>query len=256
MSAVILTGLGSNDPVPGNYVEVKFAEGPASLGEGTYPVLFIGNMLSSGTAVADTAVYGPISSPALSTEANAISLFGAGSELHRMIRAYLKVNTTTPFYAIAVTESAGLQATKSQVFTTTATGDGTYRFYFGDEFVDTPITTGMSPTALGSDVAANILSQTHWGITAVNSTGTLAITAKQKGLRGNWLRIGGQIFGNTGMTATNQAQTFLSGGTTADSNTAALATIANTRYYYICSAAEDSAQFGALVVQVNSMALP
>ena len=260
MSAVILTGFGSNDPVPGNYVEVKFAEGPGSLGEGTYPVLFLGNMLSTGSATPDTVVYGPLSSPALSTEGDAITLFGAGSELHRQIREFLKVNTVTPFYAVAVTESAGTAATISQVISNTATGDGTYRFYCGDEFIDTPISNGQAPGSLATAVVANIKSQTHWPVTAaVASTVNVVVTAKQKGLRGNWLRVGAQIFGTVSTAATNTAQQFLSAGTpgaTADSNTAALATISDTRYYYICSAAEDATQFGALVTQVGTMSLP
>ena len=59
-----------------------------------------------------------------------------------------------------------------------------------------------------------------------------------------------------GTTSSVTAQTFFSGGTTADSNATALATIVAQRYYYIVSAAEDATQFGALAAQVSSQALP
>jgi phage tail sheath gpL-like len=48
----------------------------------------------------------------------------------------------------------------------------------------------------------------------------------------------------------------LASGATADSNVAALATIASSKYYYIVSAAGDATQLGALATQVNNLAAP
>lgn len=257
MSSIVLTGLASSDPIPGHYVEVKFAEGASSVGEGVYPVLLMGNKTSGGIATLDTVVYGPLSSPALTNESDAITLFGNGSELHRMVRYYLKVNTTVVFYAIAVTESAGLGATFDMVLSTTSTSAGTWRVWVCDEFCDIPISNGMAPGALATAAIAIINQNTHWPcVASVVTTTTVRLTAKQLGLRGNDLRAGNQIFQATGITSTNGAQAFFSGGTTSDSNTAAIATITGGAYYYNVSAASDVTQFGAICTMVKAQALP
>lgn len=257
MSAIVLTGLSANDPVPGNYVEINFAQGAASLGTTTYPVLFLGNKTSSGSATVDTVIYGPNSSPSLASEQDAITLFGTGSELHRMIRAFLKVNKVTPFYAVAVTASAGAAATRDHVVSGTITADGFLRIYVGDEFVDTAIASGDTAATVATNAVAAVNTRTHWPVTAsvVTST-TIRLSARQAGLRGNWLRSGAQLFGATGGAVTNGSQGYFTSGTTADSNTAALSTILPFRYYYIVSAAEDATQLGALVSQVNTQASP
>jgi phage tail sheath gpL-like len=175
-----------------------------------------------------------------------------------MIRRFLAVNQNTPFYAVAVTESVGAKATLPILFATTATANGTVRAYVGDEYVDTAITSGDTAIVIAGNVAASINSKLNWAVTAANSgTATCTITAKQKGLRGNWLRGSAVIIGTgVGTTSNTTSQSFFTGGTTADSSTTALATILPYRYYYIASAAEDGTQLGALASQVSSTAAP
>jgi phage tail sheath gpL-like len=258
--SIPLTGLAANDFVPGNYLEVSFAQGAASLGTATYAILLVGNRSTTGTATVDTVVYGPnANSPApLVTVQDAINLFGQGSELHRMFRRVTNVNTVTPVYAIAVTESGGAAATQAVTFATTATANGTVRTYIGDEFVDTAITSGDTAIVIAGNVASAINTKLDWAVTAANGgTAICTITAKNKGLRGNWLR-GSSVINGTGVGTTSNvtAQAFFTGGTTADSNATALGTILSSRYYYIVSAAEDATQFGAVSSQVNTTAAP
>lgn len=258
-ASIALTGLAANDPVPGSYLEINFAQGAASLGTAVYAILLVGNRTTAGTATVDTVVYGPgANSPLpLVTVQDAINLFGQGGELHRMFRRVTNVNTVTPVYAIAVAESAGVAATLAVTFATTAAANGTARFYMGDEFVDTAITSGDTATVIAANVAASINTKLDWAVTAAAAVGVLTVTAKQKGLRGNWLR-GSCVILGTGVATTSSvtAQTFFTGGTVADSNVNALATILPSRYYYIVSAAEDATQLGALSSQVNTQAAP
>ena len=58
-ASIVLTGLGSDYPIPGTYVEINFAQGPAAGSGGPYTALIIANKLSTGSATADTVVYGP-----------------------------------------------------------------------------------------------------------------------------------------------------------------------------------------------------
>lgn len=257
MADVILTGLAANDPVPGNYVEINFAQGESSNGQGIYGTLMMGNKTSAGSATVDTVVYGPTSATQLQTEADAIALFGTGSELHTMIADFMKVNPDTPVYAIAVTESGGTAASRDHVVATTATANGNIRFYFGDEFVDTAVASGDTAGTICTNIVASINSKTKWQVTAaVVTTTTVRVTARHKGPRGNWLRTMVVLQGSFSTTVSNSASGFLASGATADDNTAALATIAGTRYYYTVSAAEDATQLGALATQTNANAAP
>lgn len=263
MASIVLTGLAANDPMPGVYIEENFAQGPAAGSGSPREVILMGNLLPSGTATANTVIYGPDSPVTLQTEQDCITLFGAGSELHRMFRRFTKVNQTTTLRAIAITQSAGAQATLVLTLTVTATANGTLRVWVGDTSVETAITNGDTPTVIAANAVVNINSITSLPVVASSSSGVLTLTAKQAGLRGNWLRgqaliiVGaGSAIGTlvNGVSSTNDA--FFTGGTTADSNVTALGTMLSTRYYRIVSAAEDATQVGAVSAQVALQALP
>ncbi len=258
--AITLTGLTANDPVPGAYLEINFAQGDAAGDGSPIEVLLMGNMLSTGAGTADTVVYGPDSIVPLQTEQDAINLFGAGSEIHRMFRRFIKVNKDTTVRALAVTESAGAQATGTFRYVGTATAAGSTRVFVHDEFVDVPIDSLALASDVATDVAEEINKQTHWGVTATGTAtgiwGFVTLSAKQKGERGNDIRFMPQISPGIGMSVPTAVDRAMAGGSTADSNTSALATINNSKYYYIVSAANDATQLGALVTQIGTQAAP
>src|SRR5690242_13177026 len=100
MAIVSLTGLSLSDPVPGEYLQINFAQGEASAGTSVYSVLLMGNWIDDGysSALSNT-VYGPDTTVPMTSESDAIALFGQGSELHRMIKRFMVVNKSTPLYA-------------------------------------------------------------------------------------------------------------------------------------------------------------
>lgn len=254
---IVLAGIAANDPTPNPaYIEVNFAQGASGGDSSEYEILLLGNKTTAGSATVDTAVYGPDSLVPMQTEADVITLFGQGSELHRMWRRVNKINKSTTVRAIAVTESAGTQATGTITLATTATANGSIRVWVGDEFVDTSVASGDLIATIGAAMALNINTKTHWPVTASFSVATLTLTAKQKGPRGNDIRFQAAAVGSIGTTLTGGAtNTALAGGATADSNAAALASILPDRYFYLVSAADDATQLGALVAQVNTQAL-
>lgn len=256
MSEIVLAGLAANDPVPNPaYIEINFAQG-VSAGNGTaYEVILLGNKLSGGSATPDTTIYGPDSLVPMQTEADVTALFKEGSELHRMWRKFTSINQTTTLRAIAVTESAGTQATGSIVLTNAAIANGAIRIWCGDDFVDVPVYAGEAISVIGPRMADFVNAKTNWPVTASFATATLTLTAKQKGPRGNLIRYQAVVIGTgVGTTVTPTTDTAMTTGATADSLVAALATMKPDRYYYIVSAAHDSAQLGALVAQVNNQA--
>lgn len=259
MGAIVLTGLSANDPVPGAYLEINFAQGESAGSGSPFEVLLMGNKTSAGAAVVDTEIYGPDTLVPLVTEQDAITLFGAGSELHRMFRRFTKVNKDVTVRAIAVAESAGTAASATTILSNVATGPGTIRVYVHDEFCEVAVATGDAVDTVGAAMVAAINNMTHWGVTASYNAGTdtLTIAAKLKGPRGNQIRVQIVTLGTIGTAfSALTTDTALSSGATADSNTNALATISTARYYYIVSAAGDATQLGALSTQVNLQAAP
>lgn len=261
MPTVPIVGLAASNPTPGTYVEIDFGVGPSSQGIGVYGILLIGNKLSTGDATADTVIYGPTSSSPLASLTDAQNRFGIGSELYRMYKRAVEVNDVTPIYAIAVTESVGAKATKNITLATAATANGTLRVYVEDDFVDVAITSGDTADAIKSNAITAINANADWPVVASSGgVGIITLTAQQKGLRGNWLRVGSVILGlSVGTTTDTPPMSFLSSGTTADSYTSALSTIKPFRFYYIVSAddgGQSSTNLSSLLTQVSSQALP
>jgi len=257
MATINLVGIGSSWAVPGVYVELDFAQGPVSGSGSARTTLVLGSKTAAGSATADTAVYGPDTTVPCQTEADVIALFGAGSKCHRAYLRFTGVNQTTSLYFIAVAPSAGAAATLTETITATATGPGTHRTYCEDMFVDTAINVGDTPAAIAANIVASVNSQTRWPVTASSAAGVVTYTAVEAGPEGNWIRMQGQMIGSGVGSATSlTANTFMSGGATAENNTNALVTIASTRYYYIVSMQSDAENLARLQAQVDSMALP
>lgn len=256
-ASIVLTGLAANDPVPGNYLQINFAQGVSAGSSSPREVLLMGNASAAGSATRDTVVYGPDTQVPLQTEPDAIALFGPGSELHIMFRAFTAVNQVTTLRAIAVTSSAGTAAVATiTIAGGTATGNGNFRFFYDGTYYDTGIVSGDTVTVIAVNICATINSVTWLPFTAGNSAGVITLTAKIPGPRGNQIRYQCLITSGITTTTTGTADTAFTTGATADSNVAALATINPNRYYRIVSAANDGTQLGALVTQVGLQAQP
>lgn len=258
-SIPVVGGPGSTDFVPGAYIAVNFGQG-ASAGFGSpIAILLMGNKSASAPALTDGYVYGPdVEGFTVSSVNDVVTSFGSGSELHRAYLRIAAVNQSTPVYFLAVAESAGVQATGSITFTTTATGNGFVRTYVGNAFVDTSVLSGDSSSTIATNVAASVNSQATWAVTASPSTSTVTLTAKNKGPRGNYVRYASKVNGSIGTTSNASNFANLAGGTVEDSWTSALATISPKHFRYIVAAAEDatpSGNAGLLVAQVNNQGL-
>lgn len=266
-ASIVLTGLSANYAVPGNFLEILFAQGLIGGYQGQRPMCLIGNKTTAGTATLDTVVYGPDTPVPCQTEQDVITLFGAGSELHRgWLRTSPILKAGVPVYMIAVTPSGGVAATKIVTLLTVPLSGGSWRIFVGDDFVDVGFATGDTLASITANAVSLINAKLRWAVTASQTTVTttsdsITLTAKNLGPRGNWLRamamiVPGSSGVSVGTTTTITADAFFTGGTTADSNVTALATLSTRKMYYCVQAAEDATQAGALSTQINSMALP
>jgi phage tail sheath gpL-like len=264
-AAIVLIGLAANFPNPGVFPEIDFAQGPSGPAPAARNILIIGNKSTAGTATNDTVVYGPDTATTCQTENDVVTLFGQGSQLHR---AFLRItavrgNTVGPaIYYIAAAPSGGAAATGTIIFTGTATSNANVRVWVVDQFVDTAVTSGQTPTQIGAAVAASINSQFRYPVTAANGAGTVTVTANNTGPEGNWIvcqaafTSGGSTVTTTITGTIGTANAKLTGGATADNYTNALATVLSTRFYYILCCDSDATNIGRVVTQVNSQALP
>jgi phage tail sheath gpL-like len=252
MAEISVTGLAAGDPIPGLYEEVSFAAGPANTGTALRSAVLVGNKLSTGSATVEQ-VYGPSD---FSTESDVIALFGSGSELHMMWLRFVFVNRTTPLYMIASAESAGAQATGTLTVTGTASANGVIRVYVGDRFVDVTVTSGDAQNTVATAIATAIGQQSKWPVTASATINVVTVTSRQKGPRGNSIRISAVTVGSFTTAITPTLPTALSGGTTADVLTNALSALNPKRYYYQAYAQEDVTNIGLVVTQINAHAVP
>jgi hypothetical protein len=258
VAPINLTGLPADYPVPLTAVEIRFGMGPSGGSGGPYTALIIGNKTSAGTA--STNIVYPNETTSMGTEADVISLFGPGSEAHRLYRKFVQVNQSTQVYIIAPPEDVSAVAgTLTLTLATTATAPGVLRTFVEDEFVDVPIATGDTPSAIATAAAQKINNQTTWAVTCTPSSATYVINSKNLGPRANEIRVRAVMLGAPGMTVSGAAtSTPLASGATADSWTTALAAIAPFRFYYIISPSSSisGTTFDDLLTQVLAQALP
>jgi phage tail sheath gpL-like len=251
--ALTITGLSANDPVPGTYLEVLFAQGEVAGGGGVPKVLFIGPKTSGGSATTNTMVY------ALTSVQDAVTYFGTGSPIHRMMKRFVEQCKTAVIYGIAPTESAGTQATGSITFATVATAAGKASVTLAGETIEIGITDNMTVTAAATALKNEINLQTHWPVTATSSAGVTKLLARLKGTNGNMIRYRAAISSSIAMTITAAAGA-MTGGATDEAYTTALTTIEPSEYYYIVPgvnvSAATSARIGAVKTAVVAQALP
>lgn len=154
-------------------------------------LLYVGQM-TTGTATSGL-LYENIGN---SNEQDA--LFGKNSMLATMIRAAKYYNKISRIDAIPLADNgAGVKAAGEVEFTGTATGSGTITVTIGSNgdlpllkhAYEIPVIATDTPTIIGDALVAAITADTTAPVTAVNTTGTVAITAIHKGTEGNFITI-------------------------------------------------------------------
>lgn len=172
--------------------------------------------------------------------AQSILLFGKGSQIACMVERALQVSTRIPLYAMAYTESAGIAATANIAFTgTSATASGEYRVTIGGRFVRIGIAVGDTPTIIGLALETAINALANAPFTGTNTTGTVAVLARNNGLSGNTIGMVGTLIGATGITVVTAAT--LASGTLEGDPATPLAGIEGQRYHLIALNTSDSA---------------
>ena len=165
--------------VPLFWAEVDASAANSGGGENPKTIL-VGQKLAAGTATANLAVY-------VTSEALAQTLFGFGSELHRMFLAYVKQDPLGEVWAMPIADAAGTNASLSLTVTGPATENGTIPLYLAGRLVSVPVTSGNTAATLVTAIVAAITTSLEpLGVTAADGAGdTVDLTHAHDGTCGN-----------------------------------------------------------------------
>lgn len=280
---IVVSGVPASRKTPGVNFNVVLGGPGTSSGAATKTIMLLGNMIGTaitGASPSFTVAAGTASTAAVvpvPSLADALVLFGQGSELYRMVAAVFAQYPAASLYACPVADAGGTAASGVLTIATTATAAFTVRLRLCGLVIDVPVASGDTAATIASAIADAINDNADLPFTAQNSTGAITITAKQTGPRGNVLVVDAYFVnsagfetrittsstssgaGTTGVwssTGTIGSEITLSSGATQDDFTAALAAIEPVRYDRIVGACIDATNAGRIVTHVNAQAGP
>jgi phage tail sheath gpL-like len=182
------------------YVTANIKSALTAQGAGERSILLVGCM-TSGTATSGQLKEGIIS------KAEFNDFFGAKSQIAIAGRALidaLSISKIKPkVSAIGLTDNAsGVQATGTIAFSGTATASGTLTVYINSKRngkYELNVASGDTANSIGTSLTALITANTYSPVTAVNTTGSVALTAVNDGTQGNniGIKIDGTVAGIT-----------------------------------------------------------
>lgn len=214
--------------VPFVYVEIDNSNAVQGPVVQPYKHLLIGQRLSAGTVAKHIPTR-------ITSKEQAQTYFGIGSMLSQMADKHFKNNKITETWAIALDDdSGGASATGTLAFTGPASANGTLFLYIGGQRLTVGVTSGDSATTVGAAVASAINAMTSLSVTGSNTTGTVTLTARHKGVAGNKIDVrtnynaGEALPAGLGLTITGMAS-----GTSNPDVSAALAALGDVQYNVI-----------------------
>jgi phage tail sheath gpL-like len=288
MSGILVAGVPASRKTPGVALNVVLGGTGTSAGVAQKRALILGNMIAAtlsnsspsfsvtaGSAqVGGAAVEEPVFVPSAD---DAATLFGRGSELHRMAIAFFAQYPNGTLYACPVAEASGTPASVVLTFATTATGAFTVRLRLCGKTIDVGVDSGATVTTIAAAVADAINDEQDLPYTAQNSSGVVTVTAKHDGPRGNTLIVDAYFVSSAGaetrITASSTtspgattgvwssngtlgSEITLANGATQDTFANALAACAPTRFDRVVGACIESTNIGRIVTHLNTQAGP
>lgn len=133
----------------------------------------------------------------ITSDEQADALFGEGSQLALMIKAFRKNTKSSELWAMPIADdSTSAAATGTLTFTVAGSGNpatlaasGTIRLMISGQSCPVNVAAGDSATGVATKVAAAITTKTNLPVTATASSGVVTLTAKNKGSFGNGLDV-------------------------------------------------------------------
>lgn len=212
-----------------------------------YRALLIGQKLAGGSAAVDVPVL-------VTSAAQARALFGAGSVLSGMFDAWFAQNRLTEVWGLPVADSpAGVAATGSITLGGTAIVSGTLSMMIAGRLVRVAVASGNTASAIATAAAAAVNADTSLPVTASALSGTVTLTARNKGETGNDIDVRVNYYDGEatpdGLTATITA---MSDGATNPTLAAGIAALGDDWFQIIGLAFRDAANLETLKAEMDS----
>ncbi len=172
----------SNLRTPLFYAE--FNNSQANTATATQRTLIIGQKLNASTAAVNVPVL-------YSSEQTVAGVFGDGSVLHLMMKAYLANDTAAEIYLLPLADASGSMtaATGTITFTAPPSATGVISIYIGGVRVQLTVTSSGTVTTIAAALAAAINAKSGMPVTAAAVAGAVTLTGKNLGAAGNGISI-------------------------------------------------------------------
>jgi phage tail sheath gpL-like len=239
---------------PDVQVETDWTIGAAGLPNENKKLLLMGQQLSTGSLTVPTGSNTQAVRRITST-AQAISLYGKGSNLAVMCEYALKAAPRAKIYAVAYKAgSTPVAASQTVTLATAASSSGVLRVWVMGERFEVGIASGDAASDVGDLIAAAINGHANLPATAANVAGVVTITARTAGLPGNTIAVRSEIT-CSGMTSTDGGA-YLASGTVAGDASTQLAAIEADRYHLIAMECDDATEVGAFKTHIEAASTP
>jgi phage tail sheath gpL-like len=191
----------------------------------------------------------------VSSEEEAITLYGQGSMVHRMVKYYKGNNKVTELKVMSIDDDvAGVQATAKLTISGPATADGTLAVYIAGQKVSIAVAKDDIADDMATALQAAIAAEGDLPCTAVVNgvnANEVDLTAKHKGLIGNELDVRVNYFSSDAYPAgVSIAITAFAGGTGSPDVAEIIAALPDDQFNVIINPWTDAANLTALETEL------
>lgn len=226
--------------MPLYWVEVDPSK--AGLPTNVKPAMLVGIMNGAGTGAVKGSGTANIPIP-VTSQAQADYLFGQGSQLACMFRAYFANNWAGQVYGLPLAEGSAASAGSIKV-TAAPTAAGTLHLYIAGYHVPVPVAADDTANEVASAIETAINANTMLPVTGDATTDTVTVTCKFKGVAGDDIKITTNYYGAVGgeVTPTTLAITItdLTAGAGDPTMTTAISNLGETEVEYVCMPFTDT----------------
>ena len=250
--SISVPGYPSSNRVPGVWAVIDASK--ANTGTLNQRALLLGQMTSTGTAIAGQPVI-------VNGIGDAQAQFGPGSIMASAVERYRALDGYGELWALPMADAVGATAATGTIaFTGTATANGTIPLYVNGHKIQVPVASGDTASVIATSAAAAINAWASPGgnplsVTAAASTGTVTLTARNKGTLGNQGTIllsfagtsaGEGTPGSTNVAGVTAVITGFASGATDPTVATALANLPDQPFDFICCPYNDTTSLDAI----------
>ncbi len=168
---------------PGKYFEFNNKLAVRTLPSNPQRVLVVAQKTAAGSAPANVVVQ-------VFDAETAATLFGRGSQCHRMVKAAIDANRYLQLFVLPVDDAGGSTAnTQTITVTGTATGAGSIKVVVGDTEIELNVPSGDAQNTIATALNALMLKFPNLPVAETVATNVVTCTAINKGTVGNALKI-------------------------------------------------------------------